>query len=79
MIAENTQTSQICESVFRVIRPPSVLSHTLHETTDRNVKLRNDRHFSNNYQIIIYKSFNYSNIRFDILYLEFFNETTNEI
>jgi len=28
---------------------------------------------------IIHKSFNYSNIQFDLLYVEFFNSTTNEI
>jgi len=40
MFAANTQDLQICESAFRVIWPPSVFSHTLHETTDRNIKLR---------------------------------------
>jgi len=39
----------------------------LQETTDRYFKLRNDRHFANHNNIIIHKSFNYSNIQSDML------------
>ena len=62
-----------------VIRFAIVFSQTLHETTDRYIKLRKDRNFSNCYQIIIYKSFNYANIQSDMLYLVFVKGTTNEI
>jgi hypothetical protein len=62
-----------------VIRIPIVFSHTLHETIDRCINLRYDRHFANHYHIIIHKSFNYSNIQFDMLYLLFVNGTTYEI
>jgi hypothetical protein len=62
-----------------MIRLPAFFSQTLHETTDSYIKLRNDKHFANHYIIIIHKSFNYSNIQSDMLYLEFVNGTTNEI
>jgi len=75
MFAANTQNLQFCESAFRVIRFDVVFLQTLHETTDRYIKLRNDRHFANHYHIIIHKSFNYSNILSDMLYLVFVNGT----
>jgi len=62
-----------------VISIPIVFSQTLHKTSDRYIKKRNDRNFENHYIIIIHKSFNYSNTQTDMLYLEFFNDTTNEI
>ena len=76
MVAANTQHFQFCERAFRVIRSPIVFSDTLHENT---FKLRNDSHFANHYHIITHKSFNYSNTQSDMLYLEFFIGTTNEI
>ena len=79
MIAANNQILQFCESVFRVIRFGIVFSQTLHETTNKYVILRKDSPFSNHYQIIIYKSFNYSNIQNDMLHLEFVNGSTNEL
>jgi len=79
MIAANTQNLQFCQRAFMVIRFTVVFSQTLHETTDRYIKLRNDRHFANHYHIIIHKSFNYSNMQSHVLYLEYFNGTTNEI
>jgi hypothetical protein len=79
MNAANIQTFQFSARAFKVIRFPVVFSKTLHETTDRYVKLRNDRHYSNHYHIIIHKSFNYSNTQSDILYLYFVSGTTNEL
>jgi len=48
-------------------------------TTDRYIKLRNDRDFTNHYYIIIHKSFNCWNIQSDIPYFEFVNGATKEI
>ena len=62
-----------------VISFPVFFSQTLHEHTVRYIKLRNDRMFANHYHIITHKSFNYSNTQSDMLYLEFFIGTTNEI
>jgi len=67
MITANTQNLQFCESVFRVIRFAIVFSQTLHEPSDRYIKLRNARHFAYHYHIIMHKSFNYSIIAFDML------------
>jgi uncharacterized protein YjlB len=55
MFAENTQDLQFCERAFMVIRFVIVFSQTLHETTDRYIKLRNDRHFANYYHVTIYR------------------------
>jgi len=79
MVAANTQNLEFCEHASRVIRFPIVFPQTLHETTDLYIKLRNDNPFANHYLIIIHKSFNYSNIKSDMLYLEFVIGTTNEI
>ena len=79
MISKSTQNLQFCESAFMVIRFAIVFSQTLHETTDRYFKLRNDRHFASHYNIIIHKSFNYPNTQSDMLYLEFVIGTINDI
>jgi hypothetical protein len=62
-----------------MIRFRSQFSQILHETAERYVKLRNDRIFSNHYQIIIHLSFNYSIIQSDMLYSGFVNGTTNKM
>ena len=78
-IAANSHIFKFCKRAFMVISIPIVFSQTLHKTSDRYIKKRNDRNFENHYIIIIHKSFNYSNTQTDMLYLEFFNDTTNEI
>jgi hypothetical protein len=70
---------QFFESPFTLIRFPSIVSQILHEPTERYVKLRNDRLFSNHYQIIIHSSFNYTIIHSDTLYSDFVNRITNEM
>jgi len=77
MISTNTQNLQFCERAFRVIRFTVVFSQTLHEPTDRCIKLRHHRNFASHYHIIIHKSFNYSSKKSDMLYLEFVIGTTN--